>query len=159
VAEYVSNTSPLTHLHRADALDVLPAVCGVILIPDEVRSELRAGIARGKEGPDPDVIAWLHVVVAEQPADIAALRLGAGERGVLAVGRERDAIVILDDGPARGAAKRRGLRVTGTVGVLVQARHQGVLPAVRPVLDRLEAGRFRMSRELRDWALAQCGES
>ncbi len=67
--------------------------------------------------------------------------------------------MILDDGPARGAAKRLGLRVTGTVGVLVQARHEGILSAVRPVLDRLEAGRFRMSRELRDWALVQCGES
>lgn len=159
MAEYVSNTSPLTHLYRADALDVLPAVCGAILIPDEVRSELRVGIARGRDVPDPDAITWLQVVAAEQPQDIAALRLGAGERGVLAVAREREAIVILDDGPARGAAKRLGLRVTGTVGVLVQARHEGILSAVRPVLDRLEAGRFRMSRELRDWALVQCGES
>lgn len=158
MAEYVANTSPIAHLHRARALDVLPTVCGVILIPEEVRAELRAGIARGKDGPDPDTLAWVHVVAAQQPEDIATLRLGAGERGVLAVGRERNAIVILDDGPARSAANRLGLRVTGTVGVLVQARRQGVLPALRPVLDRLDAGKFRMSRDLREWALAQCGE-
>jgi uncharacterized protein len=142
VAEYVSNASPLNHLHRAGALDVLPAVCGnVVLIPEEVRTELRAGIERGKGGPDPDALVWIRVVAVQQPEDIAALRLGAGERGVLAVGRERNAIIVLDDGPARSAAKRLGLRMTGTMGLLVQARRQGVLPALRPVLDRLEAGK------------------
>lgn len=48
--------------------------------------------------------------------------LGAGERQLLALARElRPDFLLLDDELARSEARRLGLTVRGTVGVLVQA--------------------------------------
>lgn len=50
-------------------------------------------------------------------------------------------LVILDDQQGRSVARERGLLVTGTVGVLIEARERGLIPSVRHELDRLiEAG-------------------
>ena len=36
MSEFISNTSPLLYLHRIDALDWLPTLCGEIWIPQAV---------------------------------------------------------------------------------------------------------------------------
>ncbi len=49
--------------------------------------------------------------------------------------------MILDDQEGRRVACERGLSITGTVGVLVEARERGLIPSLRQELDRLiEAG-------------------
>ena len=64
--------------------------------------------------------------------------LGAGEREAIALALETAAdLVVLDDQAGRRLARARGLQVTGTVGVLIEARSRGLLPALRPELDRL----------------------
>ena len=66
--------------------------------------------------------------------------LGPGEREAIALALETAAdLVVLDDQAGRRLARARGLQVTGTVGVLVEARARGLLPALRPELDRLRA--------------------
>jgi hypothetical protein len=71
------------------------------------------------------------------PAD-----LGAGEREAiaLAVARRAD-LVILDDQQGRRVARGRDLAVTGTIGILLEARARGLISSVRHELGRLvEAG-------------------
>lgn len=46
----------------------------------------------------------------------------------------------------------------GTMGVLLEAKRNGVLPAVAPVLDRLQATGFRVGAGLRTATLARAGE-
>ena len=46
-------------------------------------------------------------------------------------------LVIVDEAPARKRAAALGLPLTGTVGVLIRAKTEGELEAVRPVLDHL----------------------
>ncbi len=48
-----------------------------------------------------------------------------------------DRILITDDAPARAEAARRGLGVVGTVGVLTQARDQGLIATALPLLLEL----------------------
>lgn len=68
--------------------------------------------------------------------------LGSGEREAIALAIETRAdLVVLDDQKGRRVARERGLSVTGTIGVLVEARERGVIPSIRHELDRLiEAG-------------------
>lgn len=56
----------------------------------------------------------------------------------LAVER-RAGLILLDERRVRRAAKRLGLTVTGTPGVLIAAKDRGLLASVRPVLDALRA--------------------
>ena len=66
--------------------------------------------------------------------------------------------LLLDDGDARREAQRLGLRVTGVLGLLVAARRAGLIPAVRPDVDRLLTSGFRVSEGLYKELLAFCGE-
>jgi hypothetical protein len=68
------------------------------------------------------------------------------------------ALLILDEQPARRLAVSLGLRVIGTVGLLMAAKERGFLAKVRPELDRLRAVRFFMDQELYDRVIAQVGE-
>jgi len=51
-----------------------------------------------------------------------------------------------------------GLRVIGTVGLLMAGKERGFLAKIRPELDRLLAVRFFMDQDLYDRVIAQAGE-
>jgi uncharacterized protein len=66
----------------------------------------------------------------------------------------------MDERLGRQVASRLGLRVVGTVGVLVAAKQRGLLHAMKPVLDELiDKARFRISRPLYRAILNAAGES
>ena len=44
---------------------------------------------------------------------------------------------------------RLGVRVIGTIGVLLRAKQEGVIPSLTPLLDALESGGFHLSEALR----------
>jgi len=46
-------------------------------------------------------------------------------------------LVIIDDNAAKKTAKYLGLPVTGTLGVLVKAKHLGIVEEVRPLLSEM----------------------
>lgn len=68
--------------------------------------------------------------------------LGKGEQEAIALAVQLQAgLVILDDQEGRRAARQESLVITGTIGVLIEAREKGLLPSIRRELDRLiEAG-------------------
>ena len=67
-------------------------------------------------------------------------------------------LLILDEQPARRLAKSLGLRVIGTIGLLMAGKERGLLVRIRPELDRLLAVRFFMDQDLYDQILSQVGE-
>ena len=87
--------------------------------------------------------------------------LDRGEASILCAASNLRApcLLLIDDLPARAAAKNLGFAVTGTAGILVRAKRQGVLPAVRPVMETLHACGFRLSTELIKAILVEVGES
>lgn len=85
--------------------------------------------------------------------------LGPGETQVLMLALESsDTFVVLDDALARQLAEALGLRLTGTLGLLLDAKRAGLLPAVGPLLDRLQALRFRLAPHTRAAVLRLAGE-
>ncbi len=85
---------------------------------------------------------------------------GAGEVEVLALAlEESDGLVIIDEKLARKIARLRGLRVTGTAGVLLKAKQKGHIQAVRPLLDQLQEIHFHLSDNVRTLILSKAEES
>jgi uncharacterized protein len=70
----------------------------------------------------------------------------------------RAALLILDEQPARRLARSLGLRVIGTVGLLMAGKERGLVARIRPELDRLLAVRFFMDQDFYDRVIAQAGE-
>jgi predicted nucleic acid-binding protein len=86
--------------------------------------------------------------------------LGRGETAVLALALESgDAVVVLDDGLARRHAERLGLRLTGTLGLLVDVKRACLIDAVAPLLEALQVLRFRIDPATRDAVLRLAQEA
>ncbi len=132
----VADTSPLIYLSRVGALGVLHVLFGEVVVPRAV---------------------WTEVVDREWPALDLGLDPGETEAILLAESLDAD-LLLIDERLGRRVAESRGLTVRGTLGVLVQARRAGALPALRPVLESLVADGFRISPALIREALGAVGE-
>lgn len=153
----VINTGPLVALARGGALPVGAALPYEFLCPAEVRAELDAGAARGH----PDVRApWLCVVALAAPLDpVATATLDLGEAAVIQLALEqRVPTVCLDDWKGRRAASAAGLRVTGSLGLLVRAKSLGLVPAVAPIVAAIVRGGVWYHPELVRKVLDAVGE-
>jgi uncharacterized protein len=162
LADHIVNTSPLCYLHGAGILNVLPALLGRVVVPDQVVTELSAGRARGYDLPDPLGLPWADVrpVAPMSPRLELIGFLGAGERAVLTLAMaEPDSVAIIDDLAGRKVAARFGVKVTGTLNVVLAAKQRGHILAVRPILDRLQQLGFRVSAKLREHILSLAGEA
>jgi predicted nucleic acid-binding protein len=65
---------------------------------------------------------------------------------------------VLDERLARQHARRLGLRLTGTLGVLVKAKQGGLIPAVAPLVADLRRGGIWLSDALVEEALRLADE-
>ncbi len=153
--EVISDTSPLQYLAQIGLLHILPALAGHIIVPQAVMEELAQGRAAGLSLPDPTVIEWMSI---RRPVGSSALALvtdlGPGETQTLLLALEsQDALVILDDALARRIAQSRGIRVIGTLGLLLEAKRAGHVPLIRPCLDQLDMLRFRLASHTREAVL------
>ena len=158
--DVISNSSPLQYLYQADVLDLLPALFGQVCVPEAVVAELEEGRRRSVPLPTLVELSWLQVrTVRNRTLLPLVTHLGDGEKEVLALGRElSDALLLLDDRDARRHAHALALEISGTLGVLLLAKERGILDAVRPVLDRLQALRFRLDARTRQSVLELAGE-
>lgn len=158
--EAVVNTSPLQYLYQAEHLDLLRALYGQVVVPEAVVRELEAGRARGIVLPDVAGLPWISVSRVRNAALLPlASDLGAGEREVLGLAVETpDSLAVLDDALARQYARLLKITFTGTLGVLLKAKHAGSLGAVAPVIEKLEALRFHLDANTRAVVLKLAGE-
>jgi uncharacterized protein len=159
--EFICNTSPFQYLHQLGRLDILPALTRGVTTPRAVYDELEAGRALGHDLPDLLTLSWVTLRDPRSaPALPLAAGLGPGESSVLALALESSSpLVILDDALGRRAAHLLDIPLTGTLGILLDAKKRGLVPAVSPLLDQLTACRFRLSPETRSSVLRLAGES
>lgn len=162
MAEHIADTSALSYLFRADALDLLRLLFGTILVPTDVEAELRVGSEQGYSLPDPLAYSWMNLRDASPPPPRLP-KLGRGESAVIGLAVELSAkgtavTVILDDKPARRAAETLGIHCIGTLSVIARAKQLGHIPAARPVIEKMINLGFRAAPDLVRHVLARVGE-
>jgi predicted nucleic acid-binding protein len=148
--KWVLNASPLIVFGKISAIHLLEEICSDLVIPEGVAMELH-------QGPDNDPARiWMHGSgislvrrLDEVPPLIMAWDLGKGESEVISwahIHPEYEA--ILDDRAARNCASSLGIRVRGTLGIILLAKKIGLLPQIGPLLDRIMECGFRIDSEL-----------
>jgi predicted nucleic acid-binding protein len=152
------DASPLIYLARTGNLFILKALAPAFLIPEPVLDEIRAKddavLADVRAAP------WLSAVPPPSiPQTLLAWDLGKGEASVLAWALSRPGtIAVLDDQRARSYAQWHGIPVIGTLGIVLGAKRQGMVPLARPIVQALIAGGMYLSKAVADKALALVGE-
>lgn len=159
----VSNTSPVINLAVVNHLNLLQKLYSKVVIPQAVYDEIVIEGAGQAGAEEVEQSEWIEVrPVANRPLVKSLesdLDIGEAEAVVLAVELKAD-LLLIDERKGRAVANRLGVNYIGLLGVLVQAKHNGLIPAVRPVMDSLmtQAG-FWVSNELYAHILQVTGES
>ncbi len=158
----VSNSSPLVALTAINHTHLLPELYGRVIIPGAVWDEVivsgqnHSGVAELSQAP------WLQRQAVTDSKLVLALQetlgLGESEAIVLAVERQAD-LLLIDERLGRRTAQRFGLNIVGVIGVLIEAKPKGLIPAIKPLLLQLrQMEGFRLSETLYQEVLADEGE-
>ena len=132
----VVNSTPLISLHGIGKLDILNKMYDKVYIPYGVYEEISIGgdISKGT------LLSFSNFSVHNIKNDNAkryfktALHKGEVEVMILADELKAD-ICIIDDKLAREYTIHLGLKITGTLGVLVKAKERGFLTSVTQCID------------------------
>ena len=158
----LADASPLIGLARVGGLPWLRKLYRTVSITKAVRGEATGAreLPRGavaisaalKQG-------WIRVLQPEW-SEPPLPRLDTGEASTLraAIALGARTLVLLDDLEARREAQRLGIAITGTAGIVVEARQAGLIPAARPVFSRLADEGFHLGDDLVRAVLAALGE-
>ena len=152
----VSNSTPLIALSKIGKLGLLRDYFGQICIPKAVYDEVvvNGGILYGAE--EVKEADWINVEYVGNALAVESLSmyLDAGESEAIVLAKEKDCLLIIDDGDGRKAARNMNLTITGTVGILLKAGMDGKTD-LRDSLDELNACGFRLSEKVRDFVLSK----
>jgi len=147
----IADTSCLISLSRINALNLLFKLYKEIVVTPEVASEFRDNL------PD-----WVIVEEANDKlrAKILCRELDIGEASAITLALESaDSLLIIDERKGRKVAKSLGIRIMGTLGVLVLAKEKGLIQLIKPYLTALTKIDFRLSDRLIEGILKRTGEN
>jgi predicted nucleic acid-binding protein len=158
----LSDTSPLMNLAVVGHLELLHELYDTVIIPEAVWNELSHLSSQHPEVAVVQTLSWLarQPVTSRAVVDALQAELDIGEAEAIALAVEKQAdLLLMDERRGRQVATRMGLTYIGLMGILLEAKRKGFLPAVKPVLDDLiaKAG-FWVSRELYTRVLQTAGE-
>jgi len=148
----VSNTSPLINLAWIGQFGLLRELYSEIDIPTAVWREIVVEGAGQPGAKEVSAAPWINIRAVENQNLVLALHreLEPGESEAIALSIEQKAdLLLMDERLGRQTAQYFGLNYTGLIGILIEAKHKGLITSIKKYLDDLiERVGFRISRRL-----------
>lgn len=138
----IVDTSALIALEKINLLDILCRLYEKIIVPEAVANEFGAL-----------TIDCYSVRKVKSPLVrllVNDLNLGKGESEAIAVARETNIRIIIDDLKARKVAETLELNVTGTIGILLKAENMALIKSAYDKAKELRGKGFYVSDQLID---------
>lgn len=146
----ISDTSCFIILSKIEELDLLQKLYGQIITTSDIAEEF------GEKLPDWVIIEKVTYKYSQQ---ILEMQIDKGESSAIALALEiQDCTLILDDFKARKIAKNLGLTFTGTIGIIIKAKLNGIIPSIKPYLQKIKDTNFRITPEIELQALKEAKE-
>lgn len=136
----VSDTSPIINLAAIGQLQLLPQLYGTVVIPQAVYDEI---VIAGMGQPGAKEIAeadWIKIGTVIDHALVLSLEveLDSGEAEAIVLAAEMNAdLLLIDERKGRITADRLQVKYIGLLGILISAKHQGLIPSVSRLMDDL----------------------
>ncbi|MBN1632909.1 MAG: DUF3368 domain-containing protein [Ignavibacteria bacterium] len=146
----IAYTSCIILFTNIGELDLLRKLYSEIIITPEISDEY------GKPLP-----GWIIVKdVSDKPRqDILEIFIDKGEASAIALALETPgSTLVIDDYKARKIADKLNLSYTGTLGVIIKAKQDGIISSIKPFIEKIKQTNFRISQELECFALKAAGE-
>ena len=136
----ISDTSCFIILTNIGELHLLQKLYSKITTTIEIATEF------GEPLPE-----WVEIlsVKSKDTQRLLEMQIDKGESSAIALALEiPDSLLILDDIKARKVATQLGLSITGTLGIIIKAKLEGIIPSVIPILNKIKQTDFRLSNEV-----------
>ncbi|MDP2386111.1 MAG: DUF3368 domain-containing protein [Bacteroidota bacterium] len=146
----ISDTSCFIILANIGELEILHKVYEQIITTIDIASEF------GEPLPE-----WVKIVSVtdKYKQQLLEMQLDKGESSAIALALEiPNSTIILDDYKARKIAEQLNIKYTGTIGVIIKAKLKGVIPSIKPLLEKIKQTDFRLSPEIELLALKEAHE-
>jgi len=157
----VINTGPLISLIAAcGSLEILRDLYDSVLVPHEVEQEILAQSASRFGASEFEVADWL--VRQSAPVAVPAFlrnALDSGEAAVIQLAlQEGINRVCIDEPVGRRIARLNGLRLTGSLGILLRAKAEGHGISLSTSIRRMQDMGIHLGSGLIESVLRQAGE-
>ncbi|MEM6347333.1 MAG: DUF3368 domain-containing protein [Bacteroidota bacterium] len=155
----ISDTSVITNLVQLQQLFILESLFGQVVIPLKVYAELEK---IPSQKTIIDQTTWIEIRSVSNKRLFkkleALLDPGEAEAITLAVELKAD-LLLIDERKGRKVASDYGILITGLIGILIEAKSNGLVSQVKPFFDKLifEIG-FRINPKLYQEILKKIGE-
>lgn len=91
--------------------------------------------------------------------DLLKESVDPGEASAIALAMEISyPLLIVDDLKGRKLAIRMDISIMGTLGMLLKAKQQYIIPFIKPYINRIQSTNFRVSQAIVNYLLEQAGE-
>lgn len=145
----VSDTTPLISLLKIDGIDLLEKLFGQVLIPQAVFEELTADGRFKLEANQISRKQFIIVKTVYNSESVSILKratgLDQGESEAIVLTDELNAdVLLMDEAKGRAVSSQMGLKIMGTIGILMAAYEEKELTAddVKRCIEGLQnAGR------------------
>ena len=104
---------------------------------------------------------WIRI---KEPVDkhyqkLLEREIDKGEASAIILALETPgSILIIDDLKGRKVADEMDLRYSGSFGLILRAKQEGIITSIKPIVERIRKTNFRYSERLLKSILDQAGE-
>ena len=158
----VADAGPLIALARIGRLGLIGDLFDAAHLPPAVHMECTANASRPGARAIEDAVTQgaLSVRAPAESDKLARLHgvLDRGEAEAIQLAAQLGAPLLIDERRGRTAARRMGVRVLGTAGLLLRGKELGHIAAVGPAIEELRQSGYRLAAALVEAILRRAGE-
>jgi predicted nucleic acid-binding protein len=157
----VVDATTIISLAIVDKFDLLHKLYAKVFVPKAVYEEILAGGESNPGFKEVQAAKWIKVeqISDERAKGFLLLELNEGESESIILAEEKGVdLVVLDEKLAREVAKLRGLKITGTLGILIKAKKIGLVKEIKPLVEALIENGIWISEDVYKSVLQEAGE-
>jgi predicted nucleic acid-binding protein len=144
----IADTSCFILLEKIGELGLLKLLFLEIITTDTIASEFGSPLP-----------AWIQIRTPKNITFQNSLDIDAGEASAITLALESESsLLILDDNKGRKLARRLNLFFTGTLGIILKAKNVGIIPSIKPIIQKIQETNFRFSKKVLDEIYALANE-